>query len=59
MWVVLEKYVDECGWDFIVVLLDFEGIDVVGVEGRNDDIIFILSVFFSFVLIYNFVGVFI
>lgn len=41
------------------MLLDFEGIDVVSVEGINDYVIFIFSVFLSFVLIYNFVGVFI
>ncbi|XP_020609282.1 guanylate-binding protein 1-like [Orbicella faveolata] len=57
MWVVPEKYVDERGREFTVVLLDSEGTDAVGAEGRNDDTIFTLSVLLSSVLIYNSVGV--
>lgn len=57
MWVVPEKYVDEHGREFTVVLLDSEGTDAVGAEGRNDDSIFTLSVLLSSVLIYNSVGV--
>ena len=57
MWVVPEKYVDERGRELTVVLLDSEGTDAVGAEGRNDDTIFTLSVLLSSVLIYNSVGV--
>lgn len=57
MWVVPEKYIDECGREFTVVLLDSEGTDAVGAEGRNDDAIFTLSVLLSSVLIFNSVGV--
>ena len=57
MWVVPEKYVDEHGREFTIVLLDSEGADAVGAEGRNDDSIFTLSVLLSSVLIYNSVGV--
>ena len=57
MWVVPEKYVDERGRELTVVLLDSEGTDAVGAEGRSDDTIFTLSVLLSSVLIYNSVGV--
>ncbi|KAL9979025.1 hypothetical protein ACROYT_G016617 [Oculina patagonica] len=57
MWVVPEKYTDDHGRDFTVVLLDSEGTDAVGAEGMNDHAIFTLSVLLSSVLIYNSVGV--
>lgn len=57
MWVVPEKYWDNHGREFTVVLLDSEGIDAVGAEGINDHAIFTLSVLLSSVLIYNSVGV--
>lgn len=57
MWVVPEKYRDDHGREFTVVLLDSEGIDAVGAEGINDHAIFTLSVLLSSVLIYNSVGV--
>ena len=57
MWVVPEKYRDNTGQKFTVVLLDSEGIDAVGSQVVNDHAIFILSVLLSSVLIYNSVGV--
>ncbi|KAK2566431.1 Guanylate-binding protein 6 [Acropora cervicornis] len=57
MWVVPEKYRDNTGQEFTVVLLDSEGIDAVGSQVVNDHAIFILSVLLSSVLIYNSVGV--
>lgn len=57
MWVVPEKYKDDHGREFTLVLLDSEGIDAVGAKGINDHAIFILSVLLSSVLIYNSVGV--
>lgn len=57
MWVVPEKYKDNHGREFTVVLLDSEGTDAVGAEGVNDHAIFTLSVLLSSVLIYNSVGV--
>ncbi|KAL9979036.1 hypothetical protein ACROYT_G016628 [Oculina patagonica] len=57
MWVVPEKYTDDHGREFTVVLLDSEGTDAVGAEGMNDHAIFTLSVLLSSVLIYNSVGV--
>ena len=57
MWVVPEKYRDDHGREYTVVLLDSEGIDAVGAEGINDHAIFTLSVLLSSVLIYNSVGV--
>ncbi|KAJ7380889.1 Guanylate-binding protein 5 [Desmophyllum pertusum] len=57
LWVVPEKYMDEHGREFTVVLLDSEGTDAVGAEGINDHAIFTLTVLLSSVLIYNSVGV--
>ena len=57
MWVIPEKYRDDFGREFTVVLLDSEGIDAVSAEGINDHAIFTLSVLLSSVLIYNSVGV--
>lgn len=57
MWVVPEKYRDNTGKEFTVVLLDSEGIDAVESQVVNDHAILILSVLLSSVLIYNSVGV--
>lgn len=57
MWVVPEKYRDNTGQEFTVVLLDSEGIDAVESQVVNDHAILILSVLLSSVLIYNSVGV--
>ncbi|XP_068721947.1 guanylate-binding protein 2-like [Montipora capricornis] len=57
MWVVPEKYCDNTGREFTVVLLDSEGTDAVRAENVNDHAIFVLTVLLSSVLIYNSVGV--
>ena len=57
MWVVPEKYRDNTGREFTVVLLDSEGTDAVRAENVNDHAIFVLTVLLSSVLIYNSVGV--
>lgn len=57
MWVVPEKYRDNTGQEFTVVLLDSEGTDAVESQVVNDHAILILSVLLSSVLIYNSVGV--
>ena len=57
MWVIPEKYRDDFGYEFTVVLLDSEGIDAVSAEGVSDHAIFTLTVLLSSVLIYNSVGV--
>ncbi|KAL9973197.1 hypothetical protein ACROYT_G019615 [Oculina patagonica] len=44
MWVVPDKYTDDHGREFTVVLLNSEGTDAVGADGMNDHSIFTLNI---------------
>lgn len=57
MWIVPEKFRDENGREFTIVLLDSEGIDSVESEASNDHRIFTLSCLLSSILLYNSSGV--
>ena len=57
MWVVPEKYKDDHGREFTLVLLDSEGMDLCISDGIDDDVKFSLTVLLSSVLIYNSAGV--
>lgn len=57
MWVVPEKYKDNHGREFTVVLLDAEGAGAFNAFDVDDDVIFSLTILLSSVLIYNSSGV--